>query len=58
MSVFQIVMVFTEAYGKTPLAFLTMIRAEELAKLLRDTDLRLFVLAVGVGATRRVRRVG
>ena len=58
MSVSQIVRVFTEAYGKTPLAFLTMIRAEELAKLLRDTDLRLFVLAVGVGATRRVRRVG
>ncbi|MFT3862372.1 helix-turn-helix transcriptional regulator [Micropruina sp.] len=39
MSVSQLVRVFTEAYGKTPLAFLTMIRAEELAKLLRDTDL-------------------
>ena len=38
MSVSQLVRVFTEAYGKTPLAFLTMIRAEELAKLLRDTD--------------------
>lgn len=31
--------VFVDAYGKTPLAFLTMIRAEQLAKLLRDTDL-------------------
>lgn len=31
--------VFTEAYGKTPLAFLTMIRAENLAKYLRETDL-------------------
>lgn len=39
MSVSQLVRVFTEAYGKTPLAFLSMIRAEELAKLLRDTDL-------------------
>ncbi len=39
LSVSQIVRVFTEAYGKTPLAFLTIIRAEELAKLLRDTDL-------------------
>lgn len=39
MSVSQLVRVFTDAYGKTPLAFLTMIRAEELARLLRDTDL-------------------
>ena len=31
--------VFVEAYGKTPLAFLTMLRAEKLAKLLRETDL-------------------
>lgn len=39
MSTSQLVRVFTEAYGKTPLAFLTMIRAEELAQLLRNTDL-------------------
>ena len=31
--------VFVEAYGKTPLAFLTMIRAENLARYLRETDL-------------------
>lgn len=31
--------VFVEAYGKTPLAFLTMLRAEHLAKYLRETDL-------------------
>ena len=31
--------VFVDAYGKTPLAFLTMLRAERLAKYLRDTDL-------------------
>lgn len=28
-----------DAYGKAPLAFLTMLRAERLAKYLRDTDL-------------------
>ncbi|MFT3860004.1 helix-turn-helix transcriptional regulator [Micropruina sp.] len=31
--------VFVEAYGKTPLAFLTMIRAEQMAKYLRDSDM-------------------
>lgn len=31
--------VYVEAYGKTPLAFLTMIRAEYLAKYLRETDM-------------------
>ena len=31
--------VFIEAYGKTPLAFLTMTRAENLAEYLRETDL-------------------
>jgi AraC-like DNA-binding protein len=31
--------VFVDAYGKTPLAFLTMIRSERLAKCLRETDL-------------------
>lgn len=31
--------VFVEAYGKTPLTFLTMVRAEHLAMLLRETDL-------------------
>lgn len=39
MSSSQFAHVFREAYGKTPLAFLTMVRAEELARLLRDTDL-------------------
>lgn len=31
--------VFVDAYGKTPLAYLTMIRAELLAKYLQETDL-------------------
>ena len=35
----QVSRVFTAAYGKTPLAYLTMLRAEQLARLLRDTDL-------------------
>lgn len=35
----QLARVFTDAYGKTPLAFLTMLRAERLARLLRETDL-------------------
>lgn len=35
----QLSRVFTDAYGKTPLAYLTMLRAESLAKSLRETDL-------------------
>ena len=38
MSGSQLARVFTDAYGKTPLAYLTMVRAEELARLLRETD--------------------
>jgi len=41
--------VFVEAYGKTPLAFLTMIRAEYLAKLLRETDLTVTAAMQRVG---------
>lgn len=39
MSASQLARVFTDAYGKTPLTYLTMVRAEELAHLLRETDL-------------------
>lgn len=35
----QLARVFVDAYGKTPLAYLTTIRAEHLARLLRETDL-------------------
>jgi len=35
----QLSRVFVEAYGKTPLAYQTMVRAEHLAKYLRETDL-------------------
>lgn len=40
---------FVEAYGKTPLAFLTMIRAEQLAKYLRETDLTVAATMQRVG---------
>ncbi len=39
LSASQLSRVFTDAYGKTPLAFLTMLRAEQLARLLRETDM-------------------
>lgn len=45
----QLSRVFTDAYGKTPLAFLTMLRAEQLARLLRDTDLPVEVAMRQVG---------
>ncbi|MGP5364904.1 helix-turn-helix domain-containing protein [Brachybacterium tyrofermentans] len=39
LSTKQLGRVFTDAYGKTPLAYLTMLRVEEMARLLRETDL-------------------
>ena len=41
--------VFVEAYGKTPLAYLTMLRAEHLAKYLRETDLTVAAAMLRVG---------
>lgn len=41
--------VFVEAYGKTPLAFLTMIRAEHLARYLRETDMTVTAAMQRVG---------
>lgn len=35
----QLGRVFVEAYGTTPMTYLTTLRAEHLARLLRDTDL-------------------
>lgn len=35
----QLSRVFADAYGKTPMTYLTMLRIEELARLLRETDL-------------------
>lgn len=45
----QVSRVFADAYGKTPLAFLTMLRAEQLAKLLRETDIPVEVAMKQVG---------
>lgn len=39
LSASQFGRVFADAYGKTPMAYLTMIRAERLATLLRETDM-------------------
>lgn len=49
LSTSQLARVFTDAYGKTPLAFLTMLRAEQLARLLRETDLPIEVAMRQVG---------
>jgi len=47
--------VFTETYGKTPLAYLTMLRVEEMAHLLRETDMTIDVAARSVGWASRSR---
>lgn len=39
LSTKQLSRVFVDAYGKTPLTYLTMLRVEEMARLLRETDL-------------------
>lgn len=39
LSTKQLAHVFVNAYGKTPLAYLTMLRVQEMARLLRETDL-------------------
>lgn len=41
--------VFVAAYGKTPLAYLIMLRAERLAQLLRETDLTVTAAMQRVG---------
>lgn len=51
----QLSRVFTEAYGKTPLAYLTMMRVEEMAHLLRETHLTIDAAARQVGWASRSR---
>lgn len=51
----QLSRVFTETYGKTPLAYLTMLRVEEMAYLLRETDLTIDAAARRVGWASRSR---
>jgi len=58
----QVGRVFVEAYGKSPIAYLTMLRTERMAVLLRTTDTPIAVIAREVGwgdpdfAARQFRR--
>lgn len=58
----QVGRVFVDAYGKSPIAYLTMVRAERMARLLRTTDAPITVIARQVGwgdadfAARQFRR--
>ncbi|WP_431877996.1 helix-turn-helix domain-containing protein [Amycolatopsis sacchari] len=58
----QMFRVFVEAYGKTPIAYLTMLRTERMATLLRTTEAPIPVIAREVGwgdadfASRQFRR--
>lgn len=54
--------IFVDAFGKSPIAYLTMLRAERMAQLLRETDLPITAIASAVGwsdpdfASRQFRR--
>lgn len=58
----QVGRVFVEAFGKSPIAYLTMLRTERMAALLRATDAPISVVAREVGwsdpdfAARQFRR--
>lgn len=58
----QLGRVFVDAFGKSPIAFLTMVRAERMAHLLRESDAPIARIAGEVGwtdpdyATRQFRR--
>lgn len=58
----QLRRVFVEAFGKSPIAYLTMLRAERMAHLLRSTELPISVITAEVGwgdadfAARQFRR--
>lgn len=62
LSASQVRRVFTDAYGKSPIAYLTMVRAERMAVLLRTTDRPVAAIAASVGwgdpdfAARQFRR--
>ncbi|RCS82599.1 helix-turn-helix transcriptional regulator [Brachybacterium alimentarium] len=55
LSTKQLARVFSNAYGKTPQAFLTMLRVEEMARLLRETNLTIEQAAQRVGWRSRNR---
>ena len=49
LSTSQLGRVFVDAYGKTPMTYLTTLRAEHLARLLRETDLPIEQAMAAVG---------
>ncbi|SMC74475.1 Helix-turn-helix domain-containing protein [Janibacter indicus] len=51
----QLTRVFAEAFGKTPIAYLTMLRVQEMARLLRETDLPVARVGRRVGWSSRSR---
>lgn len=51
----QLVRVFADTYGKTPLAYLTMLRVAEMARLLRETNVSVSEAAHQVGWRSRSR---
>lgn len=51
----QLSRVFVEAYGKTPLAYLTMLRVERMARLLRDGEMSVTAAGRAVGWSSRSR---
>ena len=48
----QLTRVFATAYGKTPSAYLRMLRVQEMARLLRESDLNVETAARRVGWSR------
>ncbi|MGP9695114.1 helix-turn-helix transcriptional regulator [Brachybacterium sp. AOP25-B2-12] len=51
----QLTRVFAEAFGKTPIAYLTMLRVQEMARLLRETNLPVAAAGRRVGWSSRSR---
>lgn len=51
----QLSRVFTDAYGKTPLAYLTMLRVEAMARILRETNMSIAAAGQAVGWASRSR---
>lgn len=49
----QVSRVFVQTYGKTPLAYLSMLRVEEMTKLLRETELSTHAVGRRVGWSSR-----
>lgn len=49
----QLSRVFVDAYGKTPLAYLTMLRTEQMARVLRETEATVEQAARSVGWSSR-----